>query len=484
VSAAAVSPPGSLGEALERAAAGPGTIVEDGHRHDFAALLRASDEVAASLAGARLEGARLALAVQNTFQHLAAVFGVWRAGGTLVPLHPRLTAAEVEALGVRAGVAARLEVASVPGRIEIAARREGAATDAGLAAIAFTSGTTGAPKGVCVTHAGMLFAAAAVSRTRRDHPGSVAAVVSPLCHVPIFVSHLLCRLLTGGTVVIGRFDPDRLVAAITAEGVTDLPLVPAMVAPLLAHPGFAGVTSVRKLTVGSAATAMETKQALAAALPAAEIIEAYGQTESTDGLTMTIGREALERPGTVGRAHRGMEVAIVTRAGDVAGAGVEGEIVTRGPMVMRGYLDDPTATAETIRRGWLHTGDLGRLDAEGYLSITGRLKELIISGGENVSPVEVEAALADHPAVADVAVVGVPDARWGEQVVAAVVTCARVEPEVLMAHARARLAPYKCPRQVVFVAAIPRTANGKVRRQAVRGEVERLIAPRPPRAQP
>ena len=465
---------GTVDTALRRAAAGPGGVIEGGRRRTWAELDHAADEVATVLAAAGAGGGRVALRVENTFAHLGAMFGIWRAGGTLVPLSPRLTASEAASLTTRARVAAEVVLAS--GSVAISSRPAAASPDPGLAAIAFTSGTTGDPKGVEITHDGMLFAAHTVARTRRDAAESVAAVVSPLCHLPIFVSHVLCRIVTGGTIVLGTFDVGELVAVIERHGVTDLPLVPAMVEPLLAHPGLGRGTTIAKVTVGSALTPIEMKQALAVRFPGADIIEAYGQTETTDGLTMTVGRDALLRLGTVGRTHQGIELAIVDADGRTLLPETRGEIVCRGPTVMRGYLDDPAATREALRGGWLHTGDLGLLDGDGYLFITGRLKEIIISGGENVSPAEVETVLGDHPAVADVAVVGLPDARWGERVAAAVVARAPVEAEALLTHARARLARFKCPRTVVFVDTIPRTSAGKIRRNVVREELMRRAA--------
>jgi acyl-CoA synthetase (AMP-forming)/AMP-acid ligase II len=227
---------------------------------------------------------------------------------------------------------------------------------------------------------------------------------------------------------------------------------------------------VQKVTVGGAPTRMEAKRALARLFPGAEVIEAYGQTESTDGVTMARGTSVFDREGTVGSPNPYVLVRVRRPDGALAAPGEAGEIVVGGPTVMAGYHRDAKATAAAVRQGWLHTGDLGHQDADGYLFLTGRVKELIISGGENVSPGEVEEVLRLHPAVADVAVIGTPHQKWGEQVTAVVVRKpgVAVDGAALGAFAGTRLAGFKRPRRFEFLDALPRNAANKVQLAALK----------------
>ena len=442
-------------------------------------------------------GDHIGLMAANEPALVAAMFAVWGIGAVVVPISVRSTVEEIARLlahsrarallcdapraDVARGAAAavglpaytcdvdfplrprllRRAATSRPPRTPRAPRPED------LAVLAYTSGTTGAPKGVMVTHANLLWSTFACATARGDAAKGIGACLSPLTHTPVFVSHLLCRVLHGATaVLIEKFDTAAVLEATERFGITDLPLIAGMVFDIVALNEIPEHVrrSVEKVSVGGAATPMEAKRALGRIFAGAEVIEAYGQSESTNGVAMARGTSVFDRPGTVGVMNPYVQVAVRRADGSLAETSEEGELVIGGPTVMRGYFRDPQATAAAIRDGWLHTGDLGRRDADGYFFITGRVKDLIITGGENVSPVEVEDVLRTHPDVADVAVIGTPHPKWGEQVTAIVVTRdgAALDRETLTAFAGTRLSTFKKPRRIEFVAALPRNAANKV----------------------
>jgi acyl-CoA synthetase (AMP-forming)/AMP-acid ligase II len=468
-----------------------------GRRIGWGELAAAVDELGTWLAARGVgAGDPIGVMAANEPAIAVALWAIWGLGGVVVPIGVRSTAAEASCLLEHAGARAILAdtlradvareaaagadaaawacAADLPLRPRVARRRSSGHGRAPLpprpetrAAIAYTSGTTGAPKGVVLTHANFLWSTHACAQARGDVAEGVGACLSPLTHVPVLVSHLLCRVLLGQTaVLLEKFDVDAVLEAVERWAVTDLPLIGGMVFDVVKRgavpPAVAAV--VRKVTVGGAPTPMEAKRALAGIFPGAEVIEAYGQTESTDGVTMARGTSVFDRPGTVGRPNPFVRVAIRRPDRTLAGAGEEGEIVIGGPTVMVGYHRDRRATTEAVRDGWLHTGDLGRQDGEDWLFLTGRVKDVIITGGENVSPGEVEGVLRDHPDVADVAVIGTPHPRWGEQVTAVVVVRQGTQPSAgaLAAFAATRLAGFKKPRRVEFVESLPRNAANKV----------------------
>jgi acyl-CoA synthetase (AMP-forming)/AMP-acid ligase II len=468
----------------------------------FAVLADAAESLATWLARRGLgAGHPVGVMAGNVPAMVAMLYATWGIGAVAVPVSVRSKAAEAGALlehararallcdephaplareiAASAGIPAVVCHATVPLRPRVLRRgvwaeatprppRPGA-----LAAIAYTSGSSGSPKGVVVTHENLLWAALACAQARGDRPEGVGASISPLTHVPVLVSHLLCRILLGArTVLFDRFDVAAVLEQTERFGITDLPLIGGMVHDVVALGEMPAAVrrSLRKISVGGAPTPMTSKRRLIELLPGTELIEAYGQTESTDGVLMSRGTAALEREGTVGRMNPHVHVGIRRPDGSLAGADEEGEIVVAGPTVMRGYHRDRVATAAALRDGWLHTGDLGRRDADGWFYLTGRVKDLIITGGENVTPLEVEEVLRTHPDVADVAVIGTPHPRWGEQVTAVVVRRpgTTVAPGDLTAFAATRLAGFKKPRRVEFVAALPRNAYNKVQTHVLR----------------
>ncbi len=486
---------------------GAGGLAFRGRVLSFGELAAAVDDLQRRLARAGVgAGHSVGVLAGNEPAMVTALYALWGLGAVAVPIAVRSTAEETARLLTHARArllvadAARTEVAREAAAASgaraivvapdlplspVVLRRGGAhrpgtphaPTLERAAAIAYTSGSTGAPKGVVLTHQNLLWATLACAQARGDDADGVGLCLSPLTHVPVLVSHLLCRVLVGArAVLLEKFDVGAVLETAERVGATDLPLIGGMVFDVIGQARIpeGARRTVRKVSVGGAPTPMASKRALAGLFDRAEIIEAYGQTESTDGVLMARGTSVFDREGTVGRPNPFVHVTIRRADGAEAAPDEEGEIVVGGPTVMRGYHRDLAATAAAVRDGWLHTGDLGRRDGDGFVFLTGRLKDLIISGGENVSPAEVEAVLRAHPDVADVAVIGTAHPRWGEQVTAVIVRRdgATVDGDALDAFAGARLAGFKRPRRIEFVAALPRNAHNKVQTHVLRRELD------------
>ena len=476
---------------------GQGGVVFRNRRIAYGELAAAVDELAAWLAQRGVGGGQhLAVMAPNAPAMVAATYAAWGLGAASVPIAVRSTAHETAQLlehgrvravicdgeradvarqaAAAAGISAIVVDAHLPLRPRILRRGPTGRTAAArpprpddLAVLAYTSGTTGTPKGAMIRHGHLLWSGLACAGARGDADDGVGASISPLTHTPVFVSHLLCRVLTGATtVLLEKFDTAAVLESVERFGVTDLPLIGGMVFDIVALGDVPAAVrrAVRKVSVGGAPTPMDAKRELARIFAGAEIIEAYGQTESTDGVTMARGTSVFDRPGTVGATNPHVVVAVRRPDGDLAAADEEGEIVIGGPTVMAGYYRNPSASALALRDGWLHTGDRGRRDGDGWLYVTGRMKDVIITGGENVSPVEVEDVLRTHPDVEDVAVIGTPHPKWGEQVTAVIVARAgaRRDGDAIVAFAATHLAGFKKPRRVEFVEALPRNAAKKV----------------------
>ncbi|GAB3126670.1 long-chain fatty acid--CoA ligase [Tsukamurella serpentis] len=340
----------------------------------------------------------------------------------------------------------------------------------------YTSGTTARPKGVLTSHLAVHISAlssAVALGVRPDVEPAVQPIVLPLFHVTALDALLMPMLLTGGTAVLLRgFDPAALAATFAEHRVTHLTLLPMMWAALLAQPDLPadGTASLVTGLYAMAPMPAELLGALRARFPAAAFILGSGQTETTPVSELQWTGHQGVKDDSWGPATVSTDVAIMGSDGTLLPAGEIGEIVYRSPQLMQGYWNNPEANARAFEHGWFHGGDIGYLDGDGVVYFTDRAKDIIKSGGENVSSVEVERVLLGHPGVAEAAVVGTAHERWGEQVTAFVVTApsAEADGDGLLAYAREHLAAFKAPKEVVFVDALPKTATGKIQKHLVR----------------
>ena len=349
-----------------------------------------------------------------------------------------------------------------------------------IAQIQYTSGTTGFPKGALLHHRGLVNNANLCARRLGAVPGDVWLNPMPLFHTAGCVLLTLGPLVTGGAHLLPPgFDPGLILSLFEEERVTISGGVPTMLIAFLEHPDLArrDHSTLRALICGGASVPADIVRRTEAAF-GAPLSTVFGQTEASPLITQVCPDDAAElRATTVGRALPQTEVKIIDPAtGATVPHGTIGEICTRGYLVMRGYFDNPDATAAAIDvEGWLHTGDLGTMAAEGYCRIEGRLKDMIIRGGENIYPAEIEAVLIAHPAVGDVSVVGIPDETWGEVVAAFVRPAPGQTPRLddLFAYCREHLAAYKTPLHWRFVEQFPQTPSGKIQKSALREQFVR-----------
>ncbi|HJL03795.1 MAG TPA: AMP-binding protein [Polyangiaceae bacterium LLY-WYZ-15_(1-7)] len=458
-------------------------LVEGDARWTYGDLDAAAQRAAGALAEAGVEpGDRVLLCAANSGRFVATWFGALYAGAAVVPVPilsaPPEIAFRAEHAGAEVAVAdgERRGVCARAGLTALAVEElEGPALDlrdepAGLAMMLYTSGTTGKPKGAAIGHES-LFAhtAALVQHTLRFGADEVVLGALPFTHSFGIRMAVLAPFFAGGRVVLpppGRFDADASLALAAREAVTWLPGVPTMFDAWARTEG-APLRALRWGLSAGAPLADDVRRRAEARL-GAEVRQGYGLTEAT--FTSIDAPPGEPTPGSVGAPVWGIEVRVRDEAGAELPPGEVGEICVRGQNVMRGYLDDPEATAAVMGDGWLRTGDLGRLDARGRLFVVDRLKDLILRGGHNVYPSEVEDAIADHPDVAAVAVVGRDDAHYGEEVVAVLVLeeGAGFDAAAFDAFCRERLSKVKVPREVVRVDALPLGPSRKVLRRTLR----------------
>jgi len=344
----------------------------------------------------------------------------------------------------------------------------------------YTSGTTGRPKGAVLTHRAVTANCAQIAALpHRGPPGERSLVAAPLCHAGAVWSAFAPQHWGASLALPTATDPRELVRTLDEDGIGYAALVPSILHMCLTDVPDVAARRYRDLRLVHLGAAPVPEPLLRRAVEVfgCDVVVGYGMTEASAGtsvMTPADERRALtDAPhllAAVGRPLPGTEVRIVDGTGAPLPAGEVGEITVRGPQLMRGYWNRPDDTAATLRDGWLHTGDAGRLDPDGYLHVTDRITDMIISGGLNVYPRMVEDVLHTHPAVAEAAVIGVPDERWGETVTAVVVAHrgAALDPAELLAYCRSRLGTHQRPRAVHVVDALPRTATGKVRKRELR----------------
>lgn len=456
------------------------------------------------------KGDRVMLHAQNSNAFVEIMWAVFRLGAVWVPNNVRLTAPEVAGLAETCrpkamiygpGFSAQADAAIAAGAdvvVALGAPRTGerayedllaahAGSDAGEEDVDpgdplwffFTSGTTGRPKAAVLTHGQMAFVV--VNHIADLMPGLSASdaslVLAPLSHGAGV--HYLVNAARGAKTVLlptDRFDPAEAWRLVAAHRVTNMFTVPTIVKLLVEHPAVDEHDhgSLRWVIYAGAPMYRE-DQRLALRKLGNVLVQYYGLGEVTGAITvlpadMHSEDDAAMRVGSCGYARTGMEIAILDPEGRRLGPGGMGEICARGPAVFAGYHGNPEATTQALRNGWFHTGDLGYLDAEGFLYITGRASDMYISGGANVYPRDAEEVLLQHPAVAEVAVLGVPDPKWGESGVAVVVAAAgaAADADALLAWMDGRLARYKWPRRVFFWDALPKSGYGKIPKHLIR----------------
>jgi len=475
----------------------------------YAALAARCDEIAAALAaGGVARGECVAWLGLNSAPMLATLFACAKLGAIFMPLNWRLAPPEHRAMLLDcppvmlfvdeafAAASAEHDVAPTGTRcVALGAAPAGWSDwDAFVAAagkpaptvtpveadtpllLCWTSGSTGRPKGVLLSHDALAANADASVDMHAMSADDRVLTTLPLFHVGGLNIQTTPALRAGCSVTLhAKFDPDATFDAIARDRITLTVLVPAQLEAMIAHPRWrnADFSSLRMISTGS--TMVPERLIRAVHARGVPLILVWGATETAPIAACLHAEDAVRKAGSTGRAAAGCELRIVGADGRDAAPGASGEILVRGRNVMSGYWRDPQGTAKALAGGWYHSGDGGHFDAEGYLTIDGRLKDMIISGGENVSPAEVEGVLLACPDIAEAAVVGRPDARWGEIVVAVVAPRpgATLQRERVLALFDGRLARFKHPKEVLVVDALPRTALGKVRKEDVRQLVAR-----------
>ncbi|MFE1951788.1 class I adenylate-forming enzyme family protein [Streptomyces sp. NPDC059524] len=500
----------ALLDSAVRSAGDQEAVVYGARRWTYREFAEAARRAATVLREAGLRpGDRLAVMTYNTPAFLWAAFGAWYAGATLVPVNHKFRTGEVARqlrhCGARLAVvdaeigeratAADAEVTWLVSHPDAAAGERPADSfeslldragpwagepgpDTDIAQILYTSGTSGTPKGCVHTHRSVALAATYTAATVPLHRDERFLICMPIWHASPLNNWTLSTLLLGATVVLQReYTPRGMLETIERERITALFGAPiAFLAPLQAVPDLDSfdLSSVRAWIYGAGPLDADSARRLMKAYRSDAFHQVYGMSETGPVGASLSPAEQVTKAGSIGRGGMpGVELRVVAPDGTDAGPGETGEIWLRSDTRMVGYLDDPAATAEVFAGDWYRSGDLGRTDEDGFVTVVDRMKDVIVTGGENVASQEVEGALRGHPDVLDVAVVGRPHPQWGETVVAYVVAREGTGPTLdeLRGWLEPRLARYKIPRELVLRAELPRTPSGKVTKHVLRAEL-------------
>jgi acyl-CoA synthetase (AMP-forming)/AMP-acid ligase II len=459
-------------------------------------------------------GDRIAILLMNCSEFVETFFAVAKLGATLVPLNWRLTSDELEFILKDSGSTTLVfgpefsdQVVEIKSRgyktdltryVQLGGAQVDFATDFtaltanhpetepeieggndDLLFIMYTSGTTGLPKGVMHSHNTVFAAITNMMATNETGIDETTLLSLPLFHVGALTPAFQSIYSAARLVITRSFDPLKSWEIIQQEKATNTLLVPAMLQAMKAvfDPAKHDPSSMRSMVSGAAPVPVSMIEDFAKM--GISINQVYGMTETCGPGCLILGEDAAARPGSTGKGYFYTDIRITDPEGNECPPGVSGEVCMRAPNNMVGYWNRPEATAETLIDGWLHSGDVGVADADGFVTIVERLKDMLISGGENVYPAEIENVLHTHAGVADVAVIGIPSAKWGESAMAVVVKTpgSEVTEDELIALTKAKLAGFKCIRAVRFTDIIPRNASGKILKRALRERYADIRAP-------
>ncbi len=478
----------------------------NGRRLSFRELNARCNRVAHALRDDGVQaGDRVALLLMNGAEFIESFFAVAKIGAVNVPLNWRLVADELEFIlkdsgatvllfdpafaavvaelqrrGARTDLRRWVQVGGTPAAFaagydewmggRAADEPEAAGFGDELLFIMYTSGTTGLPKGVMHSHGTVLWSMLTLSATADMRYKDRFLTALPLFHVGALTPAMGCVYLGCTQVILKAFDPKLAWELIRDEKITSTLMVPAMLQFMLAthDPAAHDARTLRWILSGAAPVPVNLIKTYADM--GVEIHQVYGLTESCGPGCLIIGEDAMTRAGSTGRAYFHTDVRVIGADGRDCAPNEPGEVLIRGPHNMLGYWKRPDATAQALRDGWLHTGDIGTMDEEGFVTIRDRMKDMLISGGENVYPAEIENMLLAHPALADAAVIGLPSPKWGEVPLALVVAKkgAALSEAELLDWCKGRLAPFKLPKAAVFVSEIPRNPSGKILKRVLR----------------